>query len=250
MPHRNASPVPHLEPVAAYDRLAPVFAAASNRRHAYLDTIDRLVMAEIPSGAGSLLDIGAGDGTRALRIVAAKSISNTILLEPSAAMRARWPVTVGWWPIRAEELHTKAGQFEVITCLWNVLGHILPAESRIAVLRECARLLSPDGLLLVDVNHRYNAQEYGIVPTAVRMLWDRVHPDVRNGDVTVRWQVDRDVYATKGHVFTHREFCRLARAAGFIIQKRMIVDYETGHVRRFSFAGNLLYVLRRAIEPV
>ena len=38
-----------------------------------------------------------------------------------------------------------------------------------------------------------------------------------------------------------------ARAAGVEIERRFVVDYDTGAVRRWSFQGNLLYVLWRGL---
>jgi hypothetical protein len=133
----------------------------------------------------------------------------------------------------------------VILCLWNVLGHVFPSEARVGVLRECGRLLSARGRLFIDVNHRYNAAQYGLLPTAYRFLYDLVRPRVENGDVVVRWSVGGREYVTDGHVFTDAEFRRLCGAAGLVVQKRINVSYATGEVCG-PFAGNPLYILSRA----
>ncbi|MGC2658111.1 MAG: class I SAM-dependent methyltransferase [Bryobacteraceae bacterium] len=235
-----------LDPVLAYDRIAAFYPELSARRKAYLTGIEGLIVAEIPQAAKSLLDVGAGDGTRALRIGEATGITDLVLLEPSAAMRAHWPAHVRGWPIRAEDLHAQKGSFDVIICLWNVLGHIFPAINRVWVLRQCARLLSPNGLLFIDVNHRYNARCYGALPTALRALRDRLSPNEKNGDVISRWKVDGAIYAADGHVFTDAEFRRVTAEAGLSIKSQVAVDYETGDICRSSFSGNLFYVIQRA----
>jgi 2-polyprenyl-3-methyl-5-hydroxy-6-metoxy-1,4-benzoquinol methylase len=135
-------------------------------------------------------------------------------------------------------------EFDVITCLWNVLGHILPAAARIEVLRQFSRLVSPQGKIFIDVNHRYNASHYGPLPTALRFLRDRMFPDEKNGDVTVSWDMEETRCTTVGHVFTHQEFRSLSIAAGLNIEKRFVLNYATGEQRKWSFEGNLLYVLR------
>jgi len=201
------------------------------------------VISAIPPGSQSLLDIGAGDGSRAERIAGAAGIRELTLLEPSAEMRRHWAAGVTSWPIRAEKLNEARGEFDVITCLWNVLGHIFPASNRIEVLRQSARLLSPQGKVFVDVNHRYNAAHYGVVRTLARVLYDRVFPSESNGDVKVAWDVAGARCTTSGHVFTGREFRRMAEAAGLAIEKRYLIDYASGEQRRWSFQGNLLYVL-------
>jgi SAM-dependent methyltransferase len=235
--------------VLAYDRLAPEFAQVSQRRRAYLDAIDQLVISEIPAGVQAFLDIGAGDGTRALRIAKAIGVEKPVLLEPSEAMRAQWPPGTHGWPIRAENLNLQRDeQFDVITCLWNVVGHIFPLESRIEVLRQCARLLSPDGQLFIDVNHRYNALHYGFVATLLRVLRDRIFPNQSNGDVTAHWDIAGTKVSTNGHVFTDVEFRSMAQSGGLSIKKALSIDYATGEVRRSRFSGNLFYILQRSSE--
>jgi len=235
-----------LDPVTAYDRLAPVYARVADERRAYLDAVDRVIVAEVPPGSRSLLDVGAADGARAFRIARATGVQDLVLLEPSAAMRSHYPAEATVWPMRAEDLHSRQGRFDVITCLWNVLGHVFPATARGEVLRQFARLAAPAGRVFIDVSHRYNARHYGAAATALRFLRDRVAPGERNGDVTATWNADGGPCATSGHVFTQAEFARLARHAGLTIEKRFVIDYASGQVRRRSWEGNLLYVLRPA----
>jgi hypothetical protein len=101
------------------------------------------------------------------------------------------------------------------------------------VLRQCARLLAPGGRIFVDVSHRYNARHYGVMPTLWRWLRGS------SGDVVVNWRPEG--VSTAGHVFTHREFMQLCRDAGLAVERRVVVDYATGAVCRWSFQGHLLY---------
>jgi SAM-dependent methyltransferase len=224
-----------LDPVAAYDRIAPAFGRLSGERRAYLEAVERLIVSGIPPGCRSLLDIGAGDGVRALGIARGAGIERVVLLEPSAAMRSGWPAGVTGWAMRAEELHAQDGQFDAITCLWNVPGHIFPASARVEAIRQCARLLAPGGRIFIDVSHRYNAVHYGWLRTAWRLVRGGSH------DVVVTWQAEG--VSTAGHVFTGREFSDVCRAAGVRVERRIVVDYATGAVRKWGFQGNLLYVL-------
>jgi hypothetical protein len=161
-------------------------------------------------------------------------------------MRRHWPPGTKGWTMRAENLNSVAGEFDLITCLWNVLGQIFPASNRTEALRQFARLVSLRGKVFVDVNHRYNAAQYGVLPTLCRIVYDSVFPSGRNGDVDVSWDVSGIRCATTGHVFTHREFCVMAEAAGLRIEKRYVVDYTSGDHRQRTFQGNLLYILQRA----
>ncbi len=148
--------------------------------------------------------------------------------------------------MRAEELGAAGGEFDSITCLWNVLGHIFPASKRTEALRQFARLVSPRGKVFVDVSHRYNAAHYGVLPTLWRIIYDWVFPSERNGDVAVSWDIAGKRCATAGHVFTDKEFRLMAEDAGLRIEKRYVIDYASGDQRRWGFQGHLLYVMRRA----
>src|SRR5579872_3081426 len=79
------------DPVAAYSRLASLFADLSSRRERYLRGIEKCIVSRISSNAKKLLDVGAGDGSRALRIASAAGISEVVLVEPSKEMSAAGP---------------------------------------------------------------------------------------------------------------------------------------------------------------
>jgi 2-polyprenyl-3-methyl-5-hydroxy-6-metoxy-1,4-benzoquinol methylase len=223
-----------------------VFARLAEQRKPYLDRIDQLILSGMPPGSRSMLDVGSGDGARARRIAQNRDIAELVLLEPSRAMRGDGVADAKVWTMRAEKLRSVQAEFDVITCLWNVLGHIFPSESRIEVLRQFARLISPSGRVFVDVNHRYNARHYGPLQTACRFLRDQVLWNEKNGDVVVAWEVEETRCTTRGHVFTDEEFRSLALAGGLRIDRTFVVDYATGEQRRWSWEGNLLYVLRPA----
>ena len=241
------------DPVVAYGRLAAQYGDLSRRRERYLRSVERQILARVPAGARSLLDVGAGDGSRTSRIAGAGGIKRVVLIEPCRELVAGASQQFEVWPVRAEDLFTGldvgvrpgSEQFDVVTCLWNVLGH-LPSEKRQRALTEIAKLLSPSGRFFLDVNHRYNLRSYGIIPTALRYLHDQLFWTTRNGDVTARWKTAADTVSTYGHVFIHREVMRLAHSAGLELESRMVIDYEDGRVRRFSCLGNLLYVFRRS----
>jgi SAM-dependent methyltransferase len=235
-----------LDPVDAYDRIGPVFSRVTEKRRAYLDSIDRLVISSLPPGSRSLLDVGSGDGRRSRRIAQARDIAELLLVEPSVGMHGS---DTKVRTMRAEELQLVEPGFDVITCLWNVLGHIFPGASRVEVLRQFARLVSPRGRIFLDIQHRYNVRHYGAIPTALRFLHDGLWWNETNGDVVVGWDAGEVQCTTRGHVFTQREFRSLAQAAGLNIEKQFVVDYATGECRRWSIEGHLLYVLSPTALP-
>lgn len=236
------------DPVAAYDELAGHYAELAGRRAAYLRAVEDLIRARIPSGSASLVDIGGGNGERAFRIAEIAGIQRVVLLEPSSGMVKQTRGAVEVWSIRAEDLQPErtTERFDVITCLWNVLGHIRTRSERERSLTAIAGLLSPRGLFFLDVNHRYNTRSYGLISTGARWVHDQLIPRDTNGDAVARWNSGSSAISTYGHVFTDREVRRMATAARLETVERLVVDYDTGQLRRVSFSGNLLYVFRRS----
>jgi SAM-dependent methyltransferase len=235
---------PVLTPVAAYDAFAPFYAGYAGYRAPYLRKIEDLVIAHAPAG-GALLDVGAGDGSRALEIARSAKLRQVVLLEPSAGMRARCPEGIEIWPCSAEDV-PDVGPFDAITCLWNVLGHLEGTEHRLSALRKFRKLLTPGGMIFLDVSHRYNAESYGWRMTLLRMAGDFFLRSKKQSDVTVTWRAGERTIRTTGHVFTHREVQRLVRPAGLRILRRWIISYETGRASRLPFCGHLLYQLAAA----
>lgn len=232
--------------MSAYDRLAPHYAQLCVRRKAYLDAVERYILERIPAGSRSVLDLGSGDGQRARRIAQAAGIERLVRLEPSAKMPAHGTGQGELWRLRAEDLgpDSISERFDVITCLWNVLGHIPTAEKRQQAISSAARLLSPGGLFFLDVIHRYNLRSYGVVPTCTRWIRDRLAWSDQNGDVTAKWLAG--TISTYGHVFTHREMVRLAKTAGLEIEERVVLDYNHGKKQGWACLGNLVYRFRRS----
>jgi SAM-dependent methyltransferase len=231
-----------VDPVAAYDVLATHYRAIARPRRAYLRKVEDLVVANM-ARACDLLDVGSGDGDRALRIAGAAQIERVVLLEPSAGMRSQCREKVEFWICRAAEIPVGAKTFDAITCLWNVLGHLEGADERLCVLARMRTLLRPSGSIFIDVNYRYNAAAYGWTKTALRIARDLFAKSDTCGDVVVTWKSGSRCLRTRGHVFTHRELRRLFEGAGLKIKKRWVIDYADGSERRFPFFGNMLYQL-------
>lgn len=226
-----------------YDDLAPHYREYSKGRTAYLEAIEKVIIDRTRPGVQTLMDVGAGDGFRGSRIASATRASRLILVEPSAGMLEQCKQHGGAevWPLTAEQLDQKSESCDVITCLWNVLGHIAGHEARVRALTNIRKLLKPDGVLYIDVNNRYNARSYGYASTFGRMLYDLVFPSERNGDVTFSWKIDGKTIQANGHFFTPQEVRRLLSEAGLQIRWQTAVDYASGALVNSSLQGQLLY---------
>jgi SAM-dependent methyltransferase len=238
----NHSELEILPPVDAYDAFAGHYRSYAERRRHYLEAVNRIIISRALH-AESLLDVGAGDGSRALEIAECAGISRVVLLEPSAGMRSLRAVGVELWPFSIQQIPDTASSFEIITCLWNVLGHVQGSEARLDALVRLRRILAPGGKLFLDVSHRYNASAYGWCKTAVRLLHDSLLSSQTSGDVIVSWNGDGKVIRTTGHVFTHTEMKKLFLAADLKPVTRWVIDYETGAGHRLPFRGHFLYQL-------
>jgi SAM-dependent methyltransferase len=234
-----------LPPVEAYDAFADSYKSYAEGRRQYQDAINDIVVSRA-GHAYSLLDAGAGDGSRALEIGRRIRVERIVLLEPSRGMRAHCVEVVELWPFSIQEIPDTAPSFEVITCLWNVLGHVQGSDARLSALVKLRRLLVPGGKLFLDVNHRYNAGAYGWSKTIARMLQDTIFPSVTNGDLIVSWNsggAAEKVIQTKSHVFIHAEMRKLFQAADLKPVQRWVIDYQTGAQHHLPFGGHLLYQL-------
>ncbi len=229
-----------LAPIAAYDAFAPYYGSYSETRRRYLHKVEEIVIRDT-CGARSLLDVGAGDGSRALRIAAAAMIRRLVLLEPSPEMRARCVQTCECWPCGPLEIPDECPPFDVITCLWNVLGHMLGTEQKILALARLKKFLAAGGAMFLDVTHRYNAAAYGWGKTLLRAAGDLLIRSDDRRDVIVNWRAGERMIRTYGHAFTHAEMKRLFCSAGLRIQRRWVIHYESGHECRLPLFGNLLY---------
>jgi SAM-dependent methyltransferase len=233
--------------VTAYDALAPYYKSISAARSPYLEAVERIISTYV-RGAGSLLDIGAGDATRTCIIAESAGIQHVVAVEPSAGMRARCEREVHFWECRAAEIPETDLRFDVIICLWNVLGHIQMTKERLLTLAKAKRLLSPNGVMFLDVNHRYNAVAHGWGRTLWHMLRDYLFWSDTNGDVVVSWKIGKRPVYTHGHLFTEKELASLFQSAGFVVKSEWALNYRTGASCKSSLHGSLLYRLERAQE--
>lgn len=228
-----------------YNALAPYYREYSEKKAEYINSVNKYIIDNIPDDAASLLDIGAGDGIRGMYIAEQKKIKYVTLCEPSKEMIARCKElhTSRLWQHAAEDLPECNEKFDVIICLWNVLGHLSHRQARIKALKGINRLLADTGVFFFDVNNRHNASAYGWLNIIGRIFIDFVSPDESRGDATFEWKIGNIIFPAKGHLFTPAEIESLIRESGLKIKKRITVDYSTGKQSKSLLKGQLLYQL-------
>lgn len=231
-----------------YDALAPHYREYAARRASYLAGVDSFVHEHFPAGATSLLDVGAGDGVRGMAIARAHGIAHVVLSDPSAEMAARCrdlaPTDV--WVAGAEALPATDQRFDVILCLWNVLGHLPGRSARVRALSAARDLLSAHGVIFFDVNNRHNATAYGWRTVLGRIVVDRLWFDERRGDATFDWNVSGKVFPAMGHLFTPTEIRGIVDASGLSVTALAAVDYATGTRSSSLLRGQLVFAVTRS----
>lgn len=223
-----------------YDNIAAEYRNISHGKQAFLDSVDDYIIEKI-GHARNYMDVGAGDGYRSLKIATGVTAGSVVLVDNSPAIISKVKADERIAIVVDSILNVNIEErFDLITCLWNVLGHVGDAEDRKAVITKIASLLSPDGTFVLDLNNRYNIAHYGYVEVMKNMTNDvKNHPDkgwftIGTGDNMSR-------------VYIHAplEIDPVIEAAGLYIDDVYYVDYRTGEKRESFFEGQLLYFLKK-----
>lgn len=239
----------HVEQSAleVYDAIAPVYDEYAQKKYAYLNAVDGLVQARIKDGA-RLLDIGAGDGRRLAKIKADKHLSEVVAIEPSAEMAkiCRLKADCDVHEVFAERISDlNLGEFDVVTALWNVFGHIPTTEKRLKALWNIHACLKPNGVFMMDVNNRHNAAAYGGLKVLGRVVLDTLAFDERRGDAHYDWVIGDQTFKGFGHLFTPSEIEKLFKQVNLNVLERLSVNYATGEVSKSPYKGQMFYALQK-----
>lgn len=229
-----------------YDALQDTYTREHEVRSAYLDAIDAIVIDRaVGAGARTLLDIGCGDGRRLRRILDRAGLAGVgIDISPrmvAAAQAAGIEAHVvdivdpgSGWPLEGR-------RFDVVTALWNVVGHIHGATERQRALANMRASLDGGGQLILDVNNRYNAAAYGWRAALANGIGD-LSGRGPAGDFVMRRTVDGGDVETVTHLFSVGEIERLCREAGLSPDEVRFVDYADGRTDRGRWSGQICLV--------
>lgn len=231
-----------------YDHLAADYDSVSCFRKPFIQAVDQLVHDEFSQlDVNWMLDVGSGNGKRAKALAEALQANNLVLSDISSNMilackkNAPNAKVIDLRKIKLGGMNT---DFDCITLQWNVLGHVDTYEKRLELLRDCVNVLSANGKICLDINHRHN-YTYGPIKVLFRIMLDWFCPKFKRGDVVIEKIVDGIAVKAKGHLFTMKEVESLAFSCGLSVKKRSFIDYSTGETCKYFFQGQLFYVLVR-----
>ena len=237
-----------------YDQFAPYYKHYSENKSRYICAIDRLVLEYAPS-ARHVLDVGCGDGSRGVRLAHRMNAEKLLLVDNSEKMISLANgfkdsiVDVVRSDISLMETGSRLLQkhFDVVLCLWNVLGHVAKPSGRLQTLLNIKEAMTDSGMLLIDISNRYNMAYYGLKKVATNILNDLLYHRISNGDFAYMIDVGETKINSYCHFFTPMEFPKLCKMAGLKIEKIMCVDYKDGFLTNV-FAGHLFYVVKKDLR--
>lgn len=232
-----------------YDRLAPYFSSYSKRKQLYLDSIDKIIIGLIDRKGKNMLDVGAGDGIRGNKIFKNLRFKKIVSIDNSSKMislyKRRFKSKAYKLDISSDDTTVILDKFDVITCLWNVLGHIPTQGKRIKALINMKEFLKDDGRIFIDVSSRYNAKYYGWIKALSNIIKDLMFPFGNNGDFGYKLRISDSIsIPSSNHFFTPHEMKTLIEKAGLSIDRQFYVNYSTGIIESTFLKGSIFYVLK------
>lgn len=216
-----------------------------SEKASYMEAVNSFVAKNFEDGP--ILDVGCGDGMRALKVFSEyksdivgldsclemcekanqNGIKNVLyenIISPSENMMSRFQ-----------------GCFGTILCLWNVLGHIIHLEDRERAVRNMSELLTTRGILFVDVNNRLNMDQYGFFHS------------MRNGILGI-FQKKKGIFMlpinnliTQVYLSTRGEFIDLLNSGGLCVERVIYINYRDGVVVNNPLHGQMLAVCRKRL---
>lgn len=230
-----------------YTLFASSYRDYSFNKKGYLSAVNKFIQEETLSPK-SMIDVGSGDGKRGRDIGDILGIEKITLIDNSDGMIALAKNIHGadiiFTDISNSRFQTEK-KYDLVTLLWNVLGHI-PSDSRAIALANLVKLVNNGKSIFIDVNNRYNISHYGIKAVLRNILKDIFLPNKSTGDFTLKVLTSKGEIETIVHIFNPFEIERLIKSAGLKIEKRKIINYRNGKACRTIFGGQLVYKLSKA----
>ncbi len=227
-----------------YDKMAASYETLMDQRNTFLLAVESLIF-ELSSGksVNNYLDVGCGNGIRSMRIMEGLKPEHSLLIDESKEMiqAASFLRNEKVQVEKCDFLEMKSNApFQIITCLWNVFGHLESKSLRLAFLKQMHSLLDQNGLLFIDINNRYNVNQYGW-PNVMRNMLRDILRLKDSGKFAL--QKEGDI----SNVYVHNpfEFDKLITEAGFSRLRKIYIDYRTGHAVKSFIRGQTVYCIEK-----
>ncbi len=230
--------------INSYDLLAKDYAEISSKKQLYINAVNNLIIENAPESIINYLDAGCGDGLRTKDLIDKLKPDKAVLIDNSPKMISLVKKeSIGEAYLSSIADFNYSLKFDLITSLWNVFGHIENEKRRIESLKNLRKCLSDDGILILDVNNRYNI-DYGLISVLKNIIIDLnlFKKNRKKGWFSFRHNGKK--FSTYLHNFF--EISQVLRKAGYQIIKYYSVGYNTGVITQKSiFKGQLLLIVKK-----
>jgi SAM-dependent methyltransferase len=235
-----------LDSAEYYRQISSDYTSVSKLRGTYNQSINGLIkplVDQILSRNGRWLDVGSGDGKRILDLCGGSKPDLTSVepvMEFVAQIKKNLPFANIFHGTLGEfrnSVRSKGHKFELISCLWNVVGHTSDPKS---FFLDLADLLSNEGTLVLDVNNRLNVSQYGFKNVA-RNIWRAVL-----GDDWTRFLFPTPSPTGSSTTLTllssPGEIETFLKEADLVVQRRFFVSYRDGKVYSSGWWKGQMYI--------
>lgn len=218
--------------VAIYSSLTSRYDSLADQRRSYLEAVDRLFLELAKNSGNHWLDIGSGDGFRAVQLN--RQLDKTLtLLEPSLLLASDFEETHSDITVIRSTLSSAkiSRQFDLVSMLWNVIGHV---DSLDDSLKKIYGVLADDGVIFLDANSPFNVRRFGFLAVFRNLA--------STGPIQFSWP-DRN---SPGRVnfFGRRVLKTKLELAGFVPEFRYI-NYDNGLPASSEFTGSIVCIARK-----
>ncbi len=228
-----------------YSLLADNYSDYANIKNKYIQRVDSLIINNCQKSPLNYLDIGTGDGKRAINIAKLVKAKYTVLSDSCEEMLANVEKNIADEVILYDitEKYFFKRKFDLITALWNVFGHIDNEESRLTSLYNIYNILEDGGRFYFDVNNRYNIDNYGLGNVLINIFRDIIPFFNDSGDFNFEINVNGKSVPSFVHIHSPFEIFTLIKKTKFQVNKVYVIDYENGTLKNSYFKGQLLIEL-------
>ena len=217
-----------------YNGLSIIYDEISSKRYNYLSGVNQILLdfVETTNHRIKWLDLACGNGSRTLRLMrtfgkieSVTAIDSAINMVNSFNHKLTGDMRVEVICKDFTEPQDLSSEFNLITTLWNVFGHLNTEDEKLAWLQNVKKHLSKDGFFFMDFNNRYNL-EYGLKTILKNMVFDLFQIK------TARYPLQIEGIQTAVYIHSPGELDSLIDKAGLKIQKRLFVLYKSGELSR------------------
>ena len=231
-----------------YNLFTKEYGDYSKERFSYILSVNKIIKKKY-SSPKKILDIGCGDGERIKQLSCFWNTKEIFLVDQSESMLNIAIKNTGFTGVKADigkDVFFEDNFFDLITCLWNVLGHIENEERCLFALKSFKNKIDKNsGIIIFDINNRYNIFQYGLVNVIRNIIKDLYNYNFKNGDFLLSIPIVDKSLNTNVHIFNPFEMRRLIEKAGLVIEDEIYINYRTGvRVPSWLF-GQILYIIKK-----